>query len=163
MLPTFYFTVGPLLIILTQSEYAIHAEKILSFEWRDGEERVSLCHHLRSGTPSHLFWQTKSQLSRNLITNDQSLISTAFFVQLVTGRGLSIQQLLRIVHLGAGTVHVLALLNSRRYVCNWCMSSSLGVNCRHFYYTLSCVNGMTFHPASICKRYVRYAKNNIIH
>ena len=39
------------------------------------------------------------------------------------------------------------------YVCDCSMGSNLGVNCHHYYCTLTRVSGMVFHLASIRKRY----------
>ncbi|KAF8578795.1 hypothetical protein K439DRAFT_1621045 [Ramaria rubella] len=110
---------------------AIQAEEVMGFEWKDGAEK-----HMR-----------------NVFCNDNSLISTAFLLRLITGQGFRIQHLLRIIHLGTSTAHTLAILDSGSYVCDCTMGTNLGINCRHYYCVLTRVSGMLFHIASIRRRW----------
>ncbi|KAF8576908.1 hypothetical protein K439DRAFT_1649197 [Ramaria rubella] len=65
----------------------------------------------------------------NAFSNDNSLISTTFLLHLITGQGFRIQHLLRIIHLGTSTAHMLAILESGSYVCDSTMGTNLGINC----------------------------------
>ncbi|KAF8577471.1 hypothetical protein K439DRAFT_1533343 [Ramaria rubella] len=78
------------------SEYAIQAEEVTGFEWKDGEEK-HMC---------------------NAFCNDDTLILTVFLLLLITGQGFRIQHLLRIIHLGTSTAHTLAILDSGSYFSN---------------------------------------------
>ncbi|KAF8578117.1 hypothetical protein K439DRAFT_1362967 [Ramaria rubella] len=89
----------------------------------------------------------------NHFSNDHSLISNAFLLRLITGQGLKVHRLLRIIHLGTGTRHTLTLLESGRYVCDCCMGSNLGIPCRHFYCALLNMKELVFHIALIRHRW----------
>ncbi|KAF8578060.1 hypothetical protein K439DRAFT_1621609 [Ramaria rubella] len=99
------------------SEYAIQAEEVTGFEWKDGEEK-----HMR-----------------NAFSNDNSLISTAFLLRIITGQRLP-------------NPAPLAYYPSS-YVCDCTMGTNLGINCRHYYCALTRVSGMLFHIASIHRRW----------
>ena len=94
----------------------------------------------------------------NAFKNDTAHISTKWLLRLITGRGLSVQHLLKIVHLsGHSTVstHFLALLPNGWYVCDFCMGLNLGIPCRHYFQALTTVKNLQFYiglvrPRSVC-------------
>jgi hypothetical protein len=80
----------------------------------------------------------------NRFENDTSYIGTAWLLRLAQGRGLQVQHLLRITHLGHGTTHILAVLPDNQYVCDCCMGMNLGIPCRHYFQALSVVTNLQF-------------------
>jgi hypothetical protein len=91
----------------------------------------------------------------NAFENDTAHISTKWLLRLITGRGLSVQHLLKIVHLSGHSTHFLALLPDGRYVCDCCMGLNLGIPCRHYFQALTTVKNLRFHiglvrPRSVC-------------
>lgn len=92
----------------------------------------------------------------NTFENDKAHISTSWLLPLVTGRGLKVQHLLKIIHLGGGSVHYIALLSDHRYVCTCCMGLNLGVPCRHYFQALTTVKSLRFHIGLLRARYVPY-------
>jgi hypothetical protein len=80
----------------------------------------------------------------NRFENDTSYIGTAWLLRLAQGRGLQIQHLLRITHLGHGTTHILAILPDNQYVCDCCMGMNIGIPCRHYFQALSVVTNLHF-------------------
>ncbi|KDQ56236.1 hypothetical protein JAAARDRAFT_132454 [Jaapia argillacea MUCL 33604] len=91
--------------------------------------------------------------SFNRFDNDQAYISTKWLIRLVSARGLKIQHLLQVSHLGTKATHVIALLPGGRYVCDCCMGMNLGVPCRHYFQVLTCVRSLTFHIGLIRARF----------
>ncbi|KAF8805825.1 hypothetical protein BYT27DRAFT_7224672 [Phlegmacium glaucopus] len=81
------------------NEYAIQVNKEIGYDWTAGEE-------------THMV---------NKFENDTSYIGTAWLLCLAQGRGLQVQHLLHITHLGHGTTHILAILPNNHYVCDCCM------------------------------------------
>ena len=88
----------------------------------------------------------------NTFANDDAYISTKWLLRLVAGRGLHVEQLLRIIHLSGGQPHYLALLGDSRYVCDCCMGINLGIPCRHYFQALTTVPGLRFSVALIRSR-----------
>lgn len=90
----------------------------------------------------------------NTFENDKAHISTAWLLRLVTGRGLKVQHVLKVIHLGGTSVHYIALLSDHRYVCTCCMGLNLGIPCRHYFQVLTTVKSLRFHIGLLRARYV---------
>lgn len=90
----------------------------------------------------------------NDFSNDKAYISTKWLLQLITGRGLRVTHLLKVKHLGTGTVHIVALLSDSRYVCDCMMGINLGIPCRHFFRALIDAKSLQFHIGMIRARFV---------
>jgi hypothetical protein len=80
----------------------------------------------------------------NRFENDTSYIGTAWLLCLAQGRGLQVQHLLRITHLGHGTTHILTVLPDNQYVCDCCMGMNIGIPCHHYFQALSVVINLYF-------------------
>ncbi|KAF8813319.1 hypothetical protein BYT27DRAFT_7081362, partial [Phlegmacium glaucopus] len=77
-------------------------------------------------------------------TNDDMHISTKWLLRLINGRGLHVKHLLQIRHRGKGTLHILAILEDDRFVCDCCMGTNLGIPCRHYFQALTVVKELEF-------------------
>ena len=90
----------------------------------------------------------------NSFDNDHAHISTKWLLRLLSSRGLIIQHLLQIEHIGTQTSHVLAVLSDGRYACDCCMQMNLGLPCRHFFQAWTAFKGLKFHISLVRARYL---------
>ncbi|KAF8906964.1 hypothetical protein CPB84DRAFT_1639790, partial [Gymnopilus junonius] len=80
----------------------------------------------------------------NNFQNDNSHISTVFLLRLIRGRGLTVQHLIRVMHKGTHSLHIVTLLPDGNYVCDCCMGMNLGLPCRHYFAVLSTIKTLKF-------------------
>ena len=88
----------------------------------------------------------------NNFENDDAYVSTRWLLQLITGRGLVIEHVLRIVHTATEKSHHIAILQDKRYICDCCMGLNLGLPCRHYFRAWTDVKGLPFHVGLIRPR-----------
>lgn len=112
-------------------EYALRVSEDVGYSWEHGEEL-------------HMI---------NDFRNDNSHISTIFLLRLIRGRGLTVEHLVRVTHIGTDALHIVVLLREGGYVCDCCMGMNLGLPCRHYFQVLSTIPTLRFNLGMIRARW----------
>ncbi|KAG6912960.1 hypothetical protein DXG01_010809, partial [Tephrocybe rancida] len=74
-------------------EYALQISPVVEFNWQNSEEMCTM----------------------NTFQNDEAHISTIFLLRLITGRGLTVLHLFRVIHIGTQALHMVAILADGNY------------------------------------------------
>ncbi|KAJ6618543.1 hypothetical protein B0H10DRAFT_1795120, partial [Mycena sp. CBHHK59/15] len=88
----------------------------------------------------------------NNFTNDTAYMETRWLLRLIQNQGLVPVHLVKVTHMSAGAIHIIAILPDGRYVCDCCMSLNLGLVCRHYFTAWLKMPGLPFHISLIRAR-----------
>ncbi|KAJ6617075.1 hypothetical protein B0H10DRAFT_1798083 [Mycena sp. CBHHK59/15] len=89
----------------------------------------------------------------NNFTNDTAYMETQWLLRLIQNQGLVPVHLVKVTHMSAGAIHIIAILPDGRYVCDCCMGLNLGLVCRHYFTAWLKMPGLPFHISLIRARW----------
>ena len=89
----------------------------------------------------------------NTFENDRARIMILWLLKLLNNRGLTVNHLLEVEHIGTKVSHVVAVLADGRYACDCAMGINLGIPCRHFFHVWTSFKGLKFYISLVQARY----------
>ena len=99
--------------------------------------------------------------SINPYEDDAPYLATDYLLRLIFDKGLGIQHLYRVEHIGTSSYHIVVALRDGRIVCDCQMQVNLSIPCRNYFALMRVNNLIYFHLGYINARYVKVSTSSL--